>query len=76
MLNSVVVDEQRAVAIARVLKGVLERGGPLASMPEYVLPKGLVPGSREHALYYTYVIAVDYMVSATPPSSPRSASSE
>jgi len=43
---------------------VLERGGPLVSMPEYVLPRGLEPGSREHVLYLTYVIAVDYMVDA------------
>ena len=64
MLGSAVVDEQRAVAIAHVLKGVLERGGPLVSMPEYVLPRGLVPSSREHALYLMYVIAVDYMVDA------------
>lgn len=64
MINHITINEQRAVAIARVLKGVLERGDPLVSMPEYVLPRGMVPGSREHALYLTYVIAVDYMVDA------------
>ncbi len=64
MTSSVGVDEARAIAIARTLRGLLERGGPLVSMPEYVLPRGLEPGSREHALYLTYVIAVDYMVDA------------
>uniref|UniRef100_A0A7J3X781 Uncharacterized protein n=1 Tax=Thermofilum pendens TaxID=2269 RepID=A0A7J3X781_THEPE len=63
-MTSLTVDEQRAVAIARALKRVLKQGGPLVSKPEYVLPRGLVPGSREHALYLTYVIAIDYMVDA------------
>lgn len=33
-------------------------------MPEYILPPNLVKGSKEHARYLTYVIAVDYMTDA------------
>jgi len=41
-------------------KGVFED----YSMPEYVLPRNLKEGSREHALYLTYVISIDYMTDA------------
>ena len=34
------------------------------SMPEYVLPRNLKEGTREHALYLTYVISIDYMTDA------------
>jgi len=34
------------------------------SMPEYVLPRNLEEGSREHALFLTYVISIDYMTDA------------
>ncbi|MHA1973317.1 MAG: hypothetical protein ACTSW1_10000 [Candidatus Hodarchaeales archaeon] len=33
-------------------------------MPEYILPSNLQEGTKEHALYLTYVISVDYMVNA------------
>ena len=33
-------------------------------MPEYVLPENLEEGSREHALFLTYVISIDYMTDA------------
>jgi len=36
----------------------------LVSMPEYQLPRNLQAGSREHALYLTYVISIDYMTDA------------
>ena len=34
------------------------------TMPEYLLPTGMIKGSREHALYLTYVISIDYMTDA------------
>jgi len=34
------------------------------SMPEYVLPRNLKKGTREHALFLTYVISIDYMTDA------------
>jgi endonuclease III len=34
------------------------------SMPEYVLPRNLKKGTKEHALYLTYVVSIDYMVDA------------
>jgi len=33
-------------------------------MPEYVLPRNLKEGTKEHALYLTYVISIDYMTDA------------
>jgi len=61
------IDEDKAVKIGRKLfddfyshKGVYEK----YSMPEYVLPRNLKPGSREHALWQTYVISIDYMTDA------------
>jgi len=33
-------------------------------MPEYILPRNLVPGSKEHAQYLTFVISIDYMTDA------------
>jgi len=34
------------------------------SMPEYVLPRNLKEGTREYALFLTYVISIDYMTDA------------
>ena len=58
------VDEGKAAAIAGVLLGLIERAHWLVSMPEYQLPRNLKAGSREHALYLTYVISIDYMTDA------------
>jgi len=33
-------------------------------MPEYMLPDSLVEGPREHALYLTFIISIDYMTDA------------
>jgi endonuclease III len=33
-------------------------------MPEYILPRNLKEGTKEHALYLTYVISIDYMTDA------------
>ena len=56
-------DEEKAVAIARMLyddfygqKGFFQG----YRMPEYILPDNLVEGSREHALYLTFVVSNDY----------------
>ena len=61
------VDEEKAVSIARRLyddfygqKGFFEG----YRMPEYILPDNLVEGSKEHALYLTFIISVDYMTDA------------
>lgn len=60
-------DEERAHKIAeRLLDQFYNQKGFFKgySMPEYVLPRNLVKGSREHALYLTYVISIDYMTDA------------
>jgi len=61
------VDDVKAFNIAErlfdqfyKLKGFFED----YSMPEYVLPRNLREGSREHALFVTYVISIDYMTDA------------
>ena len=33
-------------------------------MPEYILPDNLVEGSKEHALYLTFIISINYMTDA------------
>ena len=60
-------DIDRATDIARILydqfynqKGIFKE----YSMPEYVLPRNLKEGSKEHALFLTYVISIDYMTDA------------
>jgi len=60
-------DIDRATNIARILydqfynrKGIFRE----YSMPEYVLPRNLKEGSKEHALFLTYVISIDYMTDA------------
>ena len=62
-----VLDSERAAKIASILyplfigrKGIFKG----YQMPEWVLPRGVKPGSKEHALYLTYVIAVDFGVDA------------
>jgi endonuclease III len=61
------VDNPKAFRIAERLvdqfygrKGVFEN----YSMPEYILPRNLKEGSKEHALFLTYVISIDYMTDA------------
>lgn len=61
------IDEIKAVEIAeKLLDTFYNRKGFFKnySMPEYILPRNLVKGSKEHALYLTYVIAIDYMTDA------------
>jgi endonuclease III len=61
------IDDAKAVKIGRKLldefydhRGVFEK----YSMPEYNLPQKLKQGSKEHALWLTYVVSIDYMVDA------------
>jgi hypothetical protein len=58
------IDDDKAVSIAEILLGLIEQRHRLISMPEYQLPRNLQAGSREHALYLTYVISIDYMTDA------------
>jgi len=61
------LDAEKAGTIAeRLLDLFYNRKGFFEgySMPEYILPDNLHEGSREHALYLTYVISVDYMANA------------
>lgn len=62
-----VIDDLRAVKIGGLLFDLFNnRQGFFEdySMPEYILPRNLVEGSREHALFLTYVISIDYMTDA------------
>ena len=61
------IDEEKASKIAEKLldlfygrKGFFEG----YSMPEYILPRNLREKSKQHALYLTHVISVDYMTDA------------
>ena len=58
------IDENKADNIARALKGLIEQRHWLVSVPEYQLPRNLQAGTREHALYLTYTISIDYMTNA------------
>jgi endonuclease III len=61
------IDDLKAIKIAgRLYNQFYSRQGFFAdySMPEYVLPRNLEKGSREHALFLTYVISIDYMTDA------------
>lgn len=61
------VDDVKAFKIAeRLLDQFYNRKGFFEdySMPEYVLPRNLEEGTREHALFLTYVISIDYMTDA------------
>jgi len=61
------IDDSKALEIAKVLfdqfynrKGFFKN----TPMPEYVLPRNLEEGTKEHALYLTFVISIDYMTDA------------
>jgi len=61
------IDDLKALKIAGKLfnefynrKGIFED----YLMPEYILPRNLKEGTREHALFLTYVISIDYMTDA------------
>jgi len=58
------VNEVKAVGIAKILLNLIGQRHWLVSMPEYQLPRNLQAGTREHALYLTYVISIDYMTDA------------
>lgn len=61
------IDDLKAVKIAgRLFSQFYNRQDFFAnySMPEYVLPRNLNEGSREYALFLTYVISIDYMTDA------------
>ena len=61
------VDDVKASKIAeRLLDHFYNRKGffEYYSMPEYVLPRNLEEGTKEHALFLTYVISIDYMTDA------------
>jgi endonuclease III len=61
------IDDLKAMKIAgRLHNQFYNRQGFFAdySMPEYVLPRNLKEGSKEHALFLTYVISIDYMTDA------------
>ena len=61
------VDDVKAFTIAdRLLDQFHNRKGFFEdySMPEYLLPRNLKKGTREHALYLTYVISIDKLTDA------------
>jgi len=61
------IDDLKAIRIAgRLFEQFYNRKGIFKdySMPEYVLPRNLKERSREHALFLTYVISIDYMTDA------------
>lgn len=67
LLTRFSMDFEKAAEIASIIypmfiarKGVFEG----YQMPKWILPRGVKPGSKEHAVYLTYVIAVDFGVDA------------
>ena len=61
------IDDVKASQIAeRLFDQFYNQKGFFAdySMPEYVLPRNLKERTREHALFLTYVISIDYMTDA------------
>jgi endonuclease III len=61
------IDDLKAIKIAgRLYNQFYNRSGFFKdySMPEYLLPRNMKEGSREHALFFTYVISIDYMTDA------------
>ena len=61
------IDEQKALRIVeRLLHEFYTQKGFFKnySMPEYILPRNMKEASREHALFLTYVISIDYMTDA------------
>ena len=60
-------DIEKAKSIAQVLHEQFEtKTGFFENyqMPEWILPEGMVEGSRAHALYLTYVISIDFLTDA------------
>jgi len=61
------IDDLRAIKIAgRLFSEFYNKKGFFKdySMPEYVLPRNLKEGTKEHALFLTYTISIDYMTDA------------
>ena len=61
------MDFDKAANVASIIYTMfIDRKGVFKDyqMPEWILPRGVEPGSKEHALYLTYVIAVDIGVDA------------
>lgn len=61
------IDDLKAIKIAgRLFNDFYNRKGVFEGyfMPEYILPRNLKEGTREHALFLTYVISIDYMTDA------------
>ncbi|MEM2130465.1 MAG: hypothetical protein QXZ70_07700 [Candidatus Bathyarchaeia archaeon] len=58
------IDTEKATEIAKVLLKLHEQKHQLITMPEYQLPRNMQQGSKEHANYLTYIIAIDYMTDA------------
>ena len=60
-------DDSKALKIAeRLLNQFYNSKGFFQdyTMPEYVLPRNLEEGTREHALFLTYVISIDKLTDA------------
>jgi endonuclease III len=67
ILTEFAIDNSKAAKIAdRLFNGFYNKKGIFEnySMPEYILPRNLKKGSKEHALFLTYVISIDYMTDA------------
>ena len=61
------IDRDKAVNIGQILLDQFyNRKGFFKDyeMPEYILPPNMMKGSKEHALWLTYVISIDYMTDA------------
>lgn len=61
------IDDLKAIKIAgKLFEQFYNRKGFFKhySMPEYILPRNLKGGSREHALFLTYVISIDKLTDA------------
>lgn len=57
------IDYDKASSIARILMHIRQKHPPNI-VPEYQLPRNIREGSRELALYYTYLVTLDYMTDA------------
>ena len=60
-------DEEKALAISEILLDQFyNRQGYFENyqMPEYILPSNIEHGSKEHALWLTYVISIDKLTNA------------
>jgi len=61
------IDDLKALRIAsKLFDGFYGKKGFFKDkpMPEYVLPRNLKKGTKQHALYLTYVVSIDCMVDA------------